>query len=112
MRWSLLESKYRDLIELYSQSNKSVREFCIEQRISSWTFYSWRKRLQRGNLQPSPKASTPVSLFSPVTLAAASTHTTPTDHVEVVLPEGVLFRIPCHASAEIIRATIDCIRGR
>jgi transposase-like protein len=111
-RHSLLETKYRHLIKLYNQSGKSVQEFCLEHRISSWTFYTWRKRLRCVNMQQVTKRALTVPLFSPVTLNTTSAYSAPTDHVEILLPDGILLRIPCHASVEIIKETIGYMRGR
>jgi transposase-like protein len=77
------EPFWRDLIDRWKASGQSVAAFCAANRVSQATFYTWRKRLANrtgGTTQPAPA-------FAPVRVV-------PDPTAEVVLPNGLIVRVP------------------
>jgi hypothetical protein len=72
-----------DLIDRWKASAQSVAAFCAAHRVSQATFYSWRKRLAtrtRCTTSPAPA-------FAPIRVV-------PDPTAEVVLPNGLIVRVP------------------
>ena len=103
-----LREVWRQRIEDQRQSGLTVSEFCRRQKMSSATFYTWKRKL-RGTAPPKSKraarqqpAGTPAPTAGPVSkapseaafvqlpLAAAST----SPWIELVLVEGTIIRVP------------------
>jgi hypothetical protein len=82
------EQFWRDTISAWKTSGQSIRAFCVARGVSEATFYARRRELaDRVQLT---KADTP-SGTSP-TFAAVRVVPDPT--VEVVLPAGLVLRVP------------------
>ena len=82
-RHSKPEPFWRDLIDRWKASGQSVAAFCNAQRVSEATFYAWRKRLAaRARCQT---LSAPA--FAPVRVV-------PDPTAEVILPNGLIVRVP------------------
>jgi hypothetical protein len=113
------ERSWRQLVERQRRSNLTVRGFCAQAGISEPSFYAWRSELARRDSdagQPVPSESqtarptapsTP--RFLPVTIteyqrAAAS-------HVEVVMPSGLLVRVPAQDTAAL-RTVLEVLEQR
>ena len=78
------ERFWREAVAGHKKSGLSVRAFCVDRGLSEPSFYAWRRELgQRGRAPMTPPAAT----FVPVQVVADST-------VEVVLPSGVVVRVP------------------
>jgi hypothetical protein len=113
------ERSWRQLVERQRRSNLTVRGFCAQAGISEPSFYAWRSELARrdsetGQAAPSEsqtprRIATPTPRFLPVTIAghphaAAS-------HVEVVLPNGLLVRVPAQDTAAL-RTVLEFLEPR
>lgn len=81
-----LERRWRALIARWERSDLTVRDFCSAHRISEPSFYAWRRELSARDREPGPVIP-PVPTFVPVRV-------TPPAVVEVVLPTGVVLRVP------------------
>jgi hypothetical protein len=82
-RRSKSEPFWRDLIDRWNASGQSVAAFCNAHRVSQATFYSWRKRLVSRARSTTP----PAPAFAPVRVV-------PDPTAEVVLPSGLIVRVP------------------
>jgi hypothetical protein len=82
-RRSKPEPFWRDLIDRWKASGQSVAAFCAAHRVSQATFYAWRRRLATR----AQAAARPAPAFAPV-------HIVPDPITEVVLPSGLIVRIP------------------
>jgi len=85
------EDFWNKIVREQSGSGLSVRAFCRRRRISEASFYAWRRELMMRQLEGRtgrgrPAASKPT--FVPVTLADVAAG------VELVLPSGVVVRLP------------------
>ncbi len=110
------ERIWRQRIERYRRSKQTVRDFCAQAGISEPSFYAWRSELARRDSetgQPArskPKAASPTPRFLPVTIAG-SPGAGIALHVEVVLPSGLLIRVPAHDTAAL-RMVIELTEPR
>jgi hypothetical protein len=94
------ESFWRDLIDRCRVSGQSVAAFCAAHRVSEATFYSWRKRLaaQARSTMPSAPA------FAPMRVVPDST-------AEVVLPSGLIVRVPVNTDPTAIARLVAALGG-
>jgi transposase-like protein len=105
------ERIWRQHIERQRRSKLTVRGFCAQAGISEPSFYAWRSELTRrdsetGQSAPSesqtsrPTAS-PKPRFLPVTIAEYPRAAATASQVEVVLPSGLLVRVPAQDTAAL-----------
>jgi hypothetical protein len=103
-RTSRRESKpepfWRDLIDRWRASGQTVAAFCAAHRVSQATFYSWRKRLAT----PGPYTTAIVPTFAPVRVV-------PDPTAEVVLPGGLIVRVPVSADAAAVARLVTALGG-
>jgi hypothetical protein len=71
------------MIDRWKASGQSVVSFCAVHRVTQATFYSWCKRLGTRTRSTTPSAPA----FAPVRVVADPT-------AEVVLPNGLIVRVP------------------
>jgi hypothetical protein len=81
-----LERRWRDLIARWERSDLTIRDFCSDHGVSEPRFYAWRRELARRD-RVTVKAAPGTPMFVPVRV-------TPAAVVEVVLPTGVVVRVP------------------
>jgi hypothetical protein len=115
------ERVWRQHIERQRRSKLTVRDFCAQAGISEPSFYAWRRELARrdseiGRPAPSePKASrrtaTSTPRFLPVTIAGYPRAGAVASHVEVVLPSGLLVRVPAQDTAAL-RTVLEFLEPR
>jgi transposase-like protein len=92
------ERFWREAVAGHKKSGLSVRAFCVQRGLSEPSFYAWRRELgQRGR---APK--TPAATFVPVQVVADSL-------VEVVLPSGVVVRVPPAADATTVARLVAAL---
>jgi transposase-like protein len=96
-----LERRWRDLIARWERSDLTVRDFCSEHRISEPSFYAWRRELAARDRKPRP-ATPPVPTFVPVRVA-------PPAVVEVVVPTGVVVRVPVGADPAAVARLVAAL---
>jgi hypothetical protein len=104
------EPFWRDLMDRWRASGQTVAAFCAAHRVGQATFYSCRKRLAAAG----PDTTTPAPTFAPVRVVPEPT-------AEVILPTGLVLRVPVSADpAAIVRrsarlqaglGTLLCDRG-
>jgi hypothetical protein len=94
------EPFWRDLISRWKVSGQTVAAFCAVHRVSPASFYSWRQRLAaRG-----PDTSTPAPAFAPVRIV-------PDPIAEVILPSGVVVRVPIGSDPSAVARLIAALGG-
>ena len=92
------ERFWREAVAGHEKSGLSVRAFCVERELSEPSFYAWRRELaQRGR---APR--TPAPAFVPVQVVADSL-------VEVVLPSGVVVRVPPATDATTVARLVAAL---
>src|SRR5262245_60100375 len=98
-----LESYWRDLIARWKTSGQSVAAFCAAHRVSQPSFYSWRRRLASRAPQLTTAAS-PTATF-------ASMRIVPDPTAEVILPTGVVVRVPVGADPQAVARLVAALGG-
>jgi hypothetical protein len=97
------ESFWRDLIGRWRASGQSVAAFCAAHCVSQATFYSWRKRLTvQSRVVAAPPQPAPA--FAPACVV-------PDPTAEVVLPSGLIVRVPVSADAAAVARLVTALGG-
>src|SRR5690349_7997872 len=92
------ERRWRDLIARWERSDLTVRDFCSDHRVSEPSFYAWRRELAARDRQKGP----PVPTFVPVRVV-------PPAVVEVVVPTGVVVRVPAGADPAAVARLVAAL---
>lgn len=105
-RSAVKERLWRQHVSRHARSKRTVRDYCAEAGISEPSFYAWRSELARrdsatgrpARSEPTARRGTVTSTprFLPVTIAPPIA-----SHVEVVLPNGLLIRVPAQDTAAL-----------
>ena len=91
------ERFWRAAVAGHKQSGLSVRAFCVDRGLSEPSFYAWWRELaQRGRATPS------AAPFVPVQVVVDSV-------VEVVLPSGVVVRVPLATDAMAVARLVAAL---
>jgi len=88
---------WAERIAAQQRSGISVKQFCKEQGLTEWSFYAWRKRLQKKE---------PVR-FALVDRGAAGQEAA----VELVLATGERLRISAGVDGATLRTVLDALRA-
>jgi len=102
-RLGVAEQQWRERLRRFDRSGLTVLEFCEFEKVSTSSFYAWRRRLA-----PDPMPGLPASrsaerpLFVPVAVRSAVAG------VQIELPGGAIVRIPPAADEGLLRC---CIRA-
>ena len=94
------ESYWRDLIDRWRASGKSVAAFCAAQDISQATFYAWRKPLDARAHRTVPPAP-----------AFQSLRIVPDPTADLLLPTGLVIRVPLGADPAAIARLVAALGG-
>jgi hypothetical protein len=103
----MLEQRWRRLLSRWERSARSVRDFCADHAISEASFYAWRRELavrDRERAATAPAAPRPTPALIPVRVVA----TTP---LEVVLPGGLVVRVPGGADPAAVAQLVAALRA-
>src|SRR5262245_33239220 len=100
------EQFWRETIRAWKASGQSVRAFCAARGLSEATFYA--RRLELADRVPPTTSDTP-SRTQP-TFAAVRVVPDPT--VEVVLPAGLVLRVPAGADPAAVARLVAALRGQ
>ena len=93
--------EWTERIAAQQHSGLSVKQFCKEQRLTEYSFYAWRKRLQE---------SGPVR-FALVERSARRQERTAEPVLELVLATGERLRIGSGVDIVTLRSVLDALRG-
>jgi hypothetical protein len=91
---------WSDLIDRWKASGQSVATFCAAHHVSQATFYSWRKRLATGTR----RTTRPAPAFAPVRVV-------PDPTAEVILPNGLILRVPATTDPASIARLVAALGG-
>jgi hypothetical protein len=99
------EQYWRDTIAAWEESGQSLSAFCTDRGIGQATFYAWRRRLARRDPAPCPAApAAPIPSFAAVRVI-------PDPTVEVVLPVGLVVRVPGGADPAAVARLVAALGG-
>ena len=97
-----LELFWRETLAAWEKSGQSVRAFCASRKLHEASFYGWRRTLQeRDRLRPQAR---PLPSFVPLRVV-------PEAVVEVVLPAGLVVRVPSGAEASAVATLVAALRA-
>lgn len=100
------EQFWRDAVAAFAASGLSVRAFCLARGLHEKRFYTWRRNLGLSPVARPAMASDvpPARGFVPVRVVSDAT-------AEVVLPGGVLLRVPVTADPVQVGRLVAALRG-
>ena len=90
---------WRELIVAWKQSGLTINAFCRERKLTRSNFDRWRRILTAENNKP-PRRTAPA--FVPVRLVAEPV-------AEVVLPSGVVVRLPVSTAPETVTRLVVAV---
>jgi len=93
--------EWAERIAEQQRSGMSVKQFCRERGLTEYSFYAWRKRLQKQE---------PVR-FALVDRGAARPGLAMEAAIEVVLVTGELLRIAAGVNSSTLRTVLDALRA-
>jgi hypothetical protein len=97
---------WRDTITAWKQSGQSVRAFCAARGVAEATFFARRRELADHGQFPRP-AATPAR--SP---SFAAVRVIPGPMIEIVLPGGLLVRVPVGADPASVAHLVAALGGK
>ena len=108
------EQFWREAVAAWQESGQTIRAFCAARRLSEASLYAWRRELaQRDRARRPgarkwsralPKSSRSAAKFVPLQVL-------PSALVEVVLPTGVVVRVPTGVEATAVASLVAALRA-
>jgi hypothetical protein len=89
---------WRDLVNTWKRSGQTINAFCRERKLTRSNFDRWRRILAA-----EPSKSKPPS-FVPLRVVAEPM-------AEVVLPSGVMLRLPLTSAADAVTRLVAAVRS-
>jgi hypothetical protein len=105
---ALLE-RWRQRLLRFDRSDLSVVAFCAHEAISVPSFYGWRKRLRPQQSARPTQTAADLPRLVPIRIATSTTPATP---VELLLPGGVLLRLPTGCDLNFVRSLVQTLGSR
>jgi hypothetical protein len=100
------EQFWRDTIAAWKESGQSVRAFCTARGVAEATFFARRRELANRGHSPRPSATHgPSPSFAAVRVI-------PDPTIEIVLPGGVLVRVPSGVDPTAVAHLVAALGGR
>jgi transposase-like protein len=100
------EQYWRDTVAAWRKSGQSVSAFCRERDVPQASFYSWRQTLSERERQ---RRAAPIQAASQPTLVPV--RVVPEAVLEVVLPTGLVLRVPLGADAHAVAALVATLNA-
>src|SRR5262245_18747413 len=96
---------WRDVIAAWKESGQTVTTFCAARGLGESTFFAKRRELARQDQSPNaPIPRRPNPSFAAVRLVSDPT-------VEIVVPGGVILRVPVGADVAAVAQLVLVLRG-
>jgi transposase len=100
------EQFWRDTITAWKESGQSVRAFCAARGVAEATFFARRRELADREQSTRPTAThVPSPSFAAVRLI-------PDPAIEIVIPGGLLIRVPTGADPTVVAHLVAALGGR
>ena len=95
---------WRDTIAVWKESGQTVTAFCAARGLGESTFFVKRRALARGDRSPNAPGSPTTSP------SFAAVRVIPNPTVEIVVPGGVILRVPVGADAAAVARLVQALR--
>jgi hypothetical protein len=99
------EQYWRDTIAAWEESGQSISAFCADRGVGQATFFTWRRKLARRD--PAPCSAAPVTPIP----SFAAVRVIPEPAIEVVLPVGLVVRVPAGADPAAVARLVAALGG-
>ena len=99
------EQFWRETVAAFQMSGLSVRAFCNSRALPEASFYSWRRALRERDRQRPAAQSQVTARPTLVPLRVV-----PNALLEVVLPTGLIVRVPAGAEIAMVAALVTALR--
>lgn len=104
------EQFWRETVASWQRSGQTVRSFCAARRLSEASLYAWRRELARRDRERRPsirklspaRPKSPAAKFIPLQVL-------PSVLIEVVLPTGLIVRLPSGADAAAVTTVANLV---
>jgi transposase-like protein len=103
------ESYWQQAVERQARSGDSIAAFCEAEGVSTASFYAWRRRLRDHSKQRHEGDQTPRLVPLTVSPPPLQQITPALPHVEIVLPDGVLLRVPDGMAQHTLRDVLAAL---
>ena len=90
------ERYWREAVSGWKKSGQTIAAFCTARGLSQASFYAWRRKFARHD------GVAPTATFVPITIV-------PDAVIEVVLPTGVVLRVPAAADAAAVARLVAAL---
>jgi hypothetical protein len=97
------EQFWRETIAAWEKSGRSIRDFCSSRQVSESSFHAWRRTLLERDCQR------PVTRPGPTLVPVRVVPDTAV--LEVVLPAGLVVRVPAGADADAVAQLVAALRA-
>ncbi|HKB36244.1 MAG TPA: hypothetical protein VKD72_07300 [Gemmataceae bacterium] len=97
---------WQQRLQRFAHAERSVADFCDQEGISPASFYSWKRRLNAPSRSPAAEQNLdtqPGPRWLPVRLPTAVAA------VELVLPSGVVLRVPPGSDLAFVRSLMESL---
>lgn len=92
-----LEQFWRQTMTKWKQSGQTIRGFCEQQQLSQPNFHAWKRELAKRDAEPNSavkRHAGPRRVVGPPALPLVPVRIVADAVIEVVLPTGVVVRVP------------------
>jgi len=96
-----LEQFWRVTLAAWEKSGQSVRAFCARRRLAEASFFGWRRTLRQRDCQRPLAKQVPTLVPLRVVPEAI---------LEVVLPTGLVVRVPADTDAALVATLVAALR--
>ena len=98
------EQFWREVVASWRRSGQSVRAFCAQADLSEPSFYAWRRTLQSRERERERQRPT-----APSGPTLVPVRVVPDVPVEVVLPNGLVIRMPAGADVQAVAKLVTAL---
>jgi transposase-like protein len=99
------EQFWRETFAAFEKSGLSVRSFCTARDLPETSFFNWRRTLRKRDRQrPAPRAG---GVRQPTLVPL---RVVPNAVLEIVLPTGLIVRVPAGSEVSMIAALVTALR--
>lgn len=106
------ESYWQQAVERQARSGDSIAAFCEAEGVSTASFYAWRSRLRDIDSKQRHRGDQTPRLVPLTVSRTPLQHITPAlPHVEIVLTNGVLLRVPDGMAPHTLRDVLAALES-